>query len=634
MCGIGGYLGPASHSALMDTARTLASSLHHRGPDANDVFIDAADGNNPGLALAHTRLSILDLSELGAQPMSSADQHFTISYNGELYNYLELRQELIDAGRQFVSESDTEVVLQALIHWGEAALSRFNGMFALALWDANERTLTLARDRFGIKPLYYTYNDERLVFASEIQSLLSVDALDRRLSLQGFYEYLYFGNALGSETLFRDCSKLPAGSVLTLSPGQPPELRTFWNPEQQALETHTEQEAVANIRQHLSNSVKRHLVSDVPVGLFLSGGLDSSTLCALASEHYEGQLATYSVDFSGSSAHSELDVAREVAKCFGTEHHELNVTYDNLESLLDKMTTAHSQPFGDAANIPLYLLTEQLPDSVKVVLQGDGGDEIFGGYKRYRLLEHARLCQLICSLPLMRRELPLPTSVLRRGHRMLKALGSASDAERCARLLTEEPGDNAVMELISEPLRGKLMGHDPFRRYQEVVSTLPDKVRNDPQQLMLWTDTRILLPDHFLEKVDRSTMANSVEVRVPFLDTELTDYVMSLPAKLKLQGSSKNLLRKAMADQLPDSVLHGPKYGFGVPYVEWLRGPLAAYAKERLFADNSLMAELFDQKALQRLWDDHMSGSADRGFMIYKLLMFALWAERFNVTLE
>lgn len=634
MCGIGGYLGAGNSEFLTSTARLLASSLSHRGPDASDIFVQPGDGSDGsvGLVLAHTRLSILDLSSNGAQPMVSADGRYTLSYNGELYNYRELRLLLQETGCRFVSESDTEVVLQALIVWGETALSRFNGMFALAMWDRQTSSLLLARDRWGIKPLYYVRGSNSFSFASEIQSLLAIGTVERKLAFQGFSEYLYYGNALGENTLYENCYQVKAGHALTIHRGGRPQHRAYWHASQVALNVDTQQLAVEKVRSLLERSVKRHLIADVPVGLFLSGGLDSSTLCALAAEQYHGRLATYSVAFEGSTAHSELDVAREVARRYDTDHNEMTITFGNLESVLEALTHAHGQPFGDAANVPLYLLTAQLPDNLKVVLQGDGGDEFFGGYKRYQLLKHARLCQAICRLPLMQNEYRWPASVLRRGHRMLKALGTRNVAERCARLLSEEQSDRGVIDLLSRDAREQLTTCDAFHRYKEVIAGFPRQVCDNPQQLMLWTDAHILLPDQFLEKVDRSTMANSVEVRVPFLDNELTDYMMGLPPDSKLAGPSKNLLRRAMADRLPDSVITGPKHGFGVPYAEWLRGPLASYTEEKLFSGNSLMQTLFDQTALRSLWVNFKAGKSDRGIMVYKLMMFSMWCESHDIS--
>ncbi len=629
MCGIGGYVGPESERYRKNLADQLTTALYHRGPDANGVFL--ADG----VVLAHTRLSILDLSVQGAQPMRSPDGRYALSYNGEIYNFLQLQQELIQCGRTFVSSSDTEVVLQALQEWGVSALERFNGMFALALWDTHEQTLLIARDRFGIKPLFYVQSDQGFAFASEVHALVSAGVVDAKLNLNGLHEYLFFGNSLGEQTLFQGCRKLPAGSYLTLNMAKSPSIsvKEYWNVDRVIPTEPTESEAIERIQHLLHESVKRHLISDVPVGLFLSGGLDSSTLCAYASRLTVNPLATYSVDFEGMTAHSELELAREVSQRFNTQHNEISIGWRNLESVLEELTVAHGQPFGDAGNMPLFLLTKQLPPDTKVVLQGDGGDELFGGYRRHRLLRHAKICQWIAKLPFTNPDSPLRGTSLKRAQRMISALGAGTAAERCALLLTEEPSAASVTALLSGHVRDALAITFPIERFETVVNGLPEQVLGDAQQTMLHTDMQIVLADYFFEKVDRSTMANSVEVRVPFLDNDLCDYVMGLPAGMKIKGNSKHLLRKAMRGVLPDSVISGRKYGFGVPYVEWLRGPLVPYVEARLFGNNATMNALFDRAALQDLWREFQARRNNRGFMIYKLLMLSIWIDRYSVTL-
>lgn len=623
-----GALGPVSArgcEAAPERVARMVASLRHRGPDGHGTWCD------DDVALGHARLSIIAPGPGGAQPMASADGRYVLSYNGELYNFRELRAELEAGGAAFRSASDSEVVLQAFARWGEDAFARFNGMFAVAIWDVRERRLTLARDRFGIKPLYHVGaggDGGAFAFASEIGALRAGDALGDRLSRQGLIEYLYYGMALGTETLYAGCAKLAPGHVLTLGPGEAPRIRPFWTlaslPPTRAV---PEAEAVEAVRALLGRAVDRHLVADVPVALFLSGGLDSSTLCVLAAERYADRLATWSVEFEGDGATSELATAREVAGRCGTEHHEVRLAYTDLESVLERITDAHGQPFGDAANVPLYLLTQGLGDT-KVVLQGDGGDEIFAGYRRYGLMDRLPAWRLFRTLARLPHGLANRSNLARRVRRMQDALGAADGAERQARLLTEEWSDDEVLGLLNAELRAAVAGIDPFRRYRELW---PAVASRPPAQAMLWTDTQVLLPDQFLEKVDRATMANSVEVRVPFLDTELADYVMALPAAMKVGAPSKRLLRLAMADALPRSVLHGPKLGFGVPYGAWLRGPLAGYARERLLDPEGLVARLFDVRAVEALWRLHVERGVDRGFMLYKLLMLSLWAERFGV---
>lgn len=628
MCGIAGICTAGASPSLASSIATMNAKLTHRGPDGSGEYL----GN--GIALGHRRLSIIDLSDLAAQPMTSANQRYVMTYNGEVYNFRELRSKLQQRGCSFKSQSDSEVVLEAYASWGISAFSMFNGMYSLAIWDTHEKKLVIARDRFGIKPLYYHHKDNRLVFASEIKAILPVLDQSPTLSRQGLSEYLHYGISHGRHTLYKDILKLEAGHYLEWQ--QPsdqstaPQLspKAYWSLENIQRHSPSRAEAVAEVQRKLDNAVQRHLIADVPVGLFLSGGLDSTTICALAAKSGTRKLQTWSVEFEGQSADSELALARQVARQFGTDHHELSLNYQNLRDVIEQLTQAHDQPFGDAANIPLFLMTQALGDGTKVVLQGDGGDELFGGYSRYKLLKHRQLWQLLRPLTSLTRSLPANNRTWQRLHRMLTALSAHNNAESRARLLTEEVSDHAVSRLLKPDIAHQLTTQDPFLRYKELASSVEAETA---AQAMLWTDTRILLPDQFLEKVDRSTMANSIEVRVPMLDNELADYVMGLPAAMKLHGGSKSLLREAVADQLPKAVTQGKKRGFGVPYAEWLSGPLASFTKERLLSENGLLRELFLEAELKLLIEDNIHTRGFRGFMLYKLLMLAVWSDQNDV---
>ncbi len=623
MCGIAGVLGTDPAGLTRERGLAMAAAIRHRGPDAFGVYQDG-----PAM-LVHTRLSIIELSELGAQPMASADGRFVLSYNGEVYNFLQLRQALIAEGASFRSRSDTEVVLQALARWGVDALRRFNGMFALALWDRERRELLLARDRFGIKPLYYRHDGDTLVFGSEITALTAgTGAASARLDRQGLVEYLYFGCALGEQTLIEGCRKLLPGHWLRIRPGQAPDIAPYWTLAEVPSTHLTGEATVAAVREALEHAVTRHLIADVPVALFLSGGLDSSSLCALAAPRLSGALRTISVEFEGRSARSELASARLVAQRFGTRHEEHRLGYADLPRVLEQLTDVHGQPFGDPANVPLYLMTGDLGADTKVVLQGDGGDEIFGGYRRYELLDRVRRWQWFARMLPVPRGLAGRFDSARRLRRMQEAVGLARGAERFGRLLTDNWGSGEVAALLRADLLAGPMP-DPFARYWQVwpaVAHLP------PAQGMLWTDTQILLPDLFFEKVDRATMAHGVEVRVPFMDHELTDLVMGLDAHTKLAGGSKALLRAAMRDLLPAAILDGPKLGFGVPFAEWLGGPLAGYLREQLLAPDGLARTLFVGERLTHLIDRHTGTGYDHGILLYRLLVLSIWGERMRVT--
>jgi asparagine synthase (glutamine-hydrolysing) len=628
MCGIAGICSAESSPALKGMIAKMNAVLLHRGPDGGGEYISG------GIALGHRRLSIIDLSDLAAQPMVSANKRFVMTYNGEVYNFKEIRSKLEARGSKLRSQSDSEVVLEAYAAWGKSAFAMFNGMFSVAIWDTYEKRLVLARDRFGIKPLYYSSSGNKIIFASEIKAILAVSGNTPTLSRQGLIEYLHYGITHGAQTLYESIYKLDAGHYLEWQ--QPSDNREnyefqpkpFWSLEDIGTHKPPRAEAVAVIKEKLENAVERHLIADVPVGLFLSGGLDSTTICALAAKSTNQRLQTWSVEFEGQTANSELGLARQVAQQFDTDHNELTLTFLNLKEVIEQMTETHDQPFGDPANVPLYLMTRALGDSTKVVLQGDGGDELFGGYTRYNLLKYRRIWQLLRPLTSLTKRLPANSKNGQRLHRMLTALSMQGNAQSQARLLTEEVSHQSVSRLLRPPIAQELCVNNPSRRYMELASLVTGQ---SAAQAMLWMDTQILLPDQFLEKVDRSTMANSIEVRVPMLDTELTDYVMGLPAAMKLQGGSKSLLREATGNLLPAAVTQGKKRGFGVPYAEWLSGPLANYTKERILSGNGLLKELFLNSELEMLVDDNIHTRGFRGFMLYKLLMLAVWSDRNNV---
>jgi len=620
MCGFCGLVmrdGSAVPPGLVDR---MTTTLQHRGPDDGGVLVD---GN---VALGHRRLSIIDLSSAGHQPMYSDDGAYAIVFNGEVYNFRELRQQLLNMGYTIRSGSDTEVVLKAFIAWGKDAFAMLNGMFAFAIWDRSRGALTLCRDRFGIKPLFYTLDSHRLLFGSEPKAL-RVAAADGHTEVdpQGLAEYLYYGNSLGGNSLVRGLRRLLPGQWLELTKDQV-QLGCYWELTASRQQAVAPAVAVRNVRQLLEAAVRRQLVSDVPIGVFLSGGVDSTAVVAAATQSAGARLDTYTVRFDFSEDSSDVVMARRVAQQFSTNHHELDVAGYKLEEVLLSLIDAHDLPFGDAANVPLYLLSQALGGNPKVILQGDGGDELFAGYRRYALL--SRIGYLA---PLARLARPLlqavPQAQLRaRLDRMAWALSARDPAERMARLLTEEKPDAAPYTMLSTEWRDQLANHDPMLRYREVAQSV---AHLDPVQAMLYTDCKVLLPDIFLEKVDRSTMAHGIEVRVPLLDHELADYVLGLPSRLKVRhGELKWVFKQALAGLVPEYVLRRPKAGFGVPYWQWLRGPLRPLLESLLLDPVTDRFRLFDRRQTARRIEEHMSGTRNHGFMLWKLLELGLWQNR------
>jgi len=497
-----------------------------------------------------------------------------------------------------------------------------HGMFALALWDAPSQTLHLARDRFGIKPLYYSPLDSGLVFGSEIKAVLVSGRARREISWPAIHEFLYYGNALGANTFFDGVVRLPPGHRLTLTRGG---LTTapYWSVEQVRPVTDGTRTAARTVRQRLSDAVGAHLVSDVPVGVFLSGGVDSSAITALASQQYHGRLETFSVEFDFVRGVTELPKARSVAERFGTDHHELHVAGADMPTTIERLVQCHDEPFADAADIPLYLLCEQLKGSIKVVLQGDGGDEMFAGYRRYGVMAHERLWRSAARAALAVRGVAPAGRTVERATRFCAAMAHPDPAMRLALLLTPETLASPPTRVLAPAVRRLVEQSDPFALYREWGERLR---RLDPVQRLLYVDTCILLPDTYLEKVDKSTMAHGIEVRVPFLDVALAEYAMGLPSAMKVRrGGRKWILRRALRGVVPDAILDGPKVGFSVPLHYWMRGPLLEYLRSVLLDASILRSGLFDRAAIERAIEEHVTGRKDDGNLLYRLLTLALW---------
>ena len=627
MCGIAGIIAPRLESGrLRQAIEDMVAEQVHRGPDAQSFFVDP----DLGCALGHDRLSILELSPAGAQPMQAQDGQTVICYNGEIYNFEDLRRNL-PSGIDYRGHSDTEVLIEAYREMGVDAFKRLNGMFAFAILDKKRGEVILVRDRLGIKPLFYAQCQGAITFASEIKGLLASGLVENAPDYSRLHEYLYFGSTLGEATMFAGIKQLPPGTWTTISleTGVMADPVTYWSvaelPDRSDV---SESEAIERTRELLDAAVKRQLASDVPVGAFLSGGVDSSAIVALATRHYEGRLRTYTVGFDYIGDGDELPQARKVAERFGTDHHELHVSGGDTIATIESLAHAHDQPFADPANLPLYQLCKALEGETKVILQGDGGDEIFGGYRRYVYLTHMAMMQPAS------RAIDAALSLLRGrfgprvfgAHRFFHALSQKDPAERMALLMSVEGPYNPPAAILSSDIRYEIERQDPFRRYREVSSELSSE---DALQQMLHTDLQILLPDIFLEKVDRSTMAVSTEVRVPFLDFDLVDYVASLPAKLKVRnGKRKFLLRNVLETIVPDEILNARKVGFGVPVKSWLAGPLRDYAQERILGQSS-PSGLFDAEVVNRHFEEHASGRRDHGQLLWKCLQLTFWHEKF-----
>ena len=604
ICGIASARGPVDPDRLA----AMSATLVHRGPDSDGAFVDNSIG------LAARRLAIIDLAE-GNQPIANEDGTVVVVQNGEIYNYRELAHELVRTGHRFRTHSDTEVLVHAYEEWGLKFAERLRGMFAVADWDIPEQRLVLARDRYGIKPLYYRSDRGELEFASELRALprgeIDLDALEA---------YLTFNSVPAPFSIFRDVRKLPPGHMLVWD-GQV-RLHRYARPAP-TMETREDDEAelVEELRARLRDSVRAHLVSDVPVGVLLSGGVDSCTLAALAAEEADQPLRTFSIGFEERSF-DELGDARLVAERYGTVHRELVVRPD-ATLLLPALAEAFDEPFADSSALPTYLVSQLAAEDVKVALSGEGGDELFGGYYTYTAdLLAQRFGGAAARLrPLVER---LPTSTRRASFDY-----RAKRFVRAAHLPPLER-HHGWKEIFSPELRAELTGRrtvfDPVDLYRErFAETEGVELLARLQDVDLGT----YLVDDLLVKTDRASMAHSLEARVPFLDSVVTGFALALPTRRKVRGLSKKvLLRKAAEPLLPKRIVHGRKRGFSIPAAAWLRGELEPFARDTLSADALRRQGFFEHAVVTRLIDEHVQGREDRSRQLWGLLAFTLWYER------
>ena len=625
MCGISGCILHQPQRVSLDRLKASIKTLHHRGPDDQGLYIA---GN---VGLAHARLSILDLSASGHQPMTSHDHSKTMVYNGELYNFRELVSE--ESIADLRSTSDSEVLLEYFSKKGLRSLPGLNGMFAFAVHDRIEKSVYLVRDRLGIKPLYYTINQEGLFFGSEIKA---IDALTHQ-QLEGessnLSEWLYFGNNLGQKTLYKGVLKLPPGCCLEISTDTLElTLHRYWSVSEAMSKpaTYNHTNIGAEIRDKLANAVHRQMVADVPIGIFLSGGIDSTAITAYASQFSERPIKTFSAGFDFDKGINELADARAVATRYKTDHTEFQIKGQDIGPLIEKMVDHHDLPFSDAANLPLYLMSNHVKGDVGVILQGDGGDELFAGYRRYNTLGHIRPLNLLARLVKIGLPLAKRHRNYRRIRRYLNALSAMGLDRNVALLMTEEDIEDNPAQIFSESMQAKLKSQDPFSHYSSTVERFKN---HDIVNMMSAVDLSIILPDIFLEKVDRSTMAASLEVRVPFLDNDLVNFAIQLEGKYKVKrGQKKWLLRNSLRGIVSDEVLDKPKTGFGVPYGYWLREDLKDLFMDHLTAIQSSSPGLLDTKKIQHLYKQHVDQKTDRSFLLWKVLNLMIFVNRKQVT--
>ncbi|HEX7086290.1 MAG TPA: asparagine synthase (glutamine-hydrolyzing) [Vicinamibacterales bacterium] len=615
MCGIAGLLSLDGRPAQPDQVRAMCAAIVHRGPDDEGFYADAE------VALGMRRLSILDLDG-GHQPMSNEDGSVWAVFNGEIYNYRELRAGLDARGHVLRSAGDTETLVHLYEEHGADFVSQLRGMFALAIWDRRRRTLLLARDRLGIKPLFYAQRGSTLYFASEVKALLQVPAIDRQLDWQAVGHLFAALSTPPDRSILAGVRKLEPARTLVAGPGRPPVVRRYWEIRFEPDRTSTEGELCERLRAHLDAAVREHLASDVPLGAFLSGGIDSSAVVATMARLGVAPIRTFSIGFS-ERTHDELAYARRVARVFGTEHHELVLEPDVL-GVLDDLVWHLDEPFGDSSAIPTFMVSRLAARHVTVVLSGDGGDELFAGYERYQVEERERrVARIPRWIRVLAGRIATATPEWTRGrnflrHHALDGWERYVDAVTLFRLHQRQrlfrPEFRDIVE-SGDPSRGLVA--DLNRRGGHWLSAL--------QAL----DIERYLPLDILAKVDRMSMAHSIEARVPLLDHRLVEFAATIPPELQFRdGIGKQLFRRALAPLLPREILHRPKMGFAVPLDVWFRGRLGPYLHDLLLSRESRARGIFDTGYIEQLIGQHALGR-ELGLHLWTLISFELWCRRF-----
>lgn len=630
MCGITGKLDLTGASVPGQLIRAMCDAIAHRGPDDWGMYVKGPIG------IANRRLSIIDLAG-GHQPICNEDETIWIVFNGEIYNFLELRESLVKKGHLFKTNTDTEAIVHLYEEYGIECLQHLNGMFAFAIWDQANQRLFLARDRLGKKPLVYALTENALTFSSEIQSLLKDPTVPRTLDLEALDLYLTLLYVPSPWTMFKGVRKLPPAHYLLWEKGEV-RISRYWDVKFNPRSNYSEAEAIAEIRALLEDSVRRRLISDVPLGAFLSGGLDSSTIVALMTKLTGRSVRTFSIGFDD-DAYGELPYAREVAKRFNTEHHELLVQPKMVE-ILPLLVRHYGEPFGDGSAVPTYYVSQLAGQSVKVVLSGDGGDEVFGGYPWYvNTFRHGDLARsyLRDGVRSMRtawqkRQFrPILGAVKGTAIGLGVALrGWQDEAQAFERLITFF-GTAQRQRLYTNDTQAALIGG---QSPSALIHTIFARQNSDYfLNRMFYTDHHLYLPDDILVKVDIASMANSLEVRSPFLDYRLIELSASLPPEMKVQGkATKRILRKVVADLVPESILNRPKVGFGIPVDRWMRGELYPMACDLLQDQTARTRGLFEPQMIEKMLHHHKDDLVNYGYQLWPLLFFEVWCREYLDT--
>lgn len=633
MCGVAGMAHADGRPVDRDALAAMTDAMRHRGPDDRgaEVF-SSVPGASAGLG--HRRLSVIDLSAAGRQPMGGEDGAVQVVFNGEIYNFRELRTQLAHRGHVFRSATDTEVIVHAVEEWGADAVEHLDGMFAFAAWDARTGRLLLARDRFGKKPLYYFESGGTIAFASELTALLRHPAAPRAIDPEALSRYLLYEYVPAPHCMVAGVRKLPAAHRLVWRGGAS-EVSTYWRMGFGGNETLREQDAERELARLMTRAVERRLVSDVPLGVFLSGGVDSSALVSFMAEHVPARdIRTFCIGFPEADF-DESAHARTVARAFGTRHSEKMLREADLIDVVPRALAALSEPMADASIVPTYLLSEFARGEVTVALGGDGGDELFAGYDPFAALGPARLAEnvpaglralalrLVGLLPASERNMSLDFRL----RQFLRGMDHPSAERNQAWLGAFLPREQAG--LLHPDVAASLAGFDPMA---DVRTADAERRDADAVERSIRFYLRFYMAGHILPKVDAASMAHSLEVRAPFLDTELAEFACSLPSHMKLRGTARKwLLKRMLAPRLPEGILARPKKGFGIPLAKWLKGGLREMVEELLAPGALAEAGLFDPAAVRALVDGHMRGERDNRKQLWTLLCLQDWRRRHGI---
>lgn len=646
MCGINGFFDTKkqmSPDEMGSVVQKMSHALAHRGPDDSGLWVDAENG----IALGHRRLAIIDISPEGHQPMMSLDNRYVIVFNGEIYNFLELRRELERLGQSFQGHSDTSVMLAGFSEWGvHEAVKRFNGMFAFALWDRLERTLHLGRDRLGEKPLYYGCIGQTLLFGSELKALKAHPAFQPQINRDALALFLRYNCVPAPYSIYKDIYKLPPGTVLTWNGTDDPARVSYWSVKEVAVAgvaepfQGSEQAAVARLDTLLRDAVGLRMVADVPIGAFLSGGIDSSTVVALMQSQSSQPVKTFTIGFH-EDAYNEAQHAKAVAKHLGTDHTELYVTPEEALAVIPKLPILYDEPFADDSQIPTFLVSQLAKTHVTVSLSGDGGDELFAGYNRY--FWGRSIWQKIGWMPPTLRSLAaraltgITPQSWDRGFTKFNALlppklrqsPPGGKLHKLAEILAAQDPESMYAGLVShwkDPAAIVIGAKEPVTALSDRHSwaKLPDFT-----QTMMYLDTITYLPDDILAKVDRASMGVSLEARVPFLDHRVVELAWQIPLSMKIRGvKGKWLLRQVLDKYVPRTLIERPKAGFGMPIDIWLRGPLRDWGEALLDESRLRQQGFFNPQPIRQKWAEHLLGDRNWQYYLWDVLMFQAWLER------